>query len=216
MKPMKITIHFLRPPLIAAVTTLLAGALFAQAQNNPDAPRPRPGGPPDGAPPGDAQRGERPAYGGFNGQRPGGGFNDPNMTEEQRTALREAMEANREETKDTAEKLMKTRREFAELVAAEKTDADAIRKKAEEIGKLEGELGITRAKMLGKLRPVLSKEQFDRLKMMAGGGTGPGFQGRPQGNGESRRPGGPDAQSSDAPRRPRTAEGQPGKPGPKP
>ena len=196
----------------------LALACTAPAQDKPD---PTKRGPADGQrpPPGEFRGGQRPAQDGQrqpqdgqrqpqDGQRPGGqgnfGGGRPQgdntfsiLNDEQRNALREAFGANGDQMRDISEKLMTARKSLQEALWAEKIDTDGIRKKAEEIAKLEGESAVLRAKAFAKIRPMLSADQIERMKSApAFGGPGPGqgqgqFQGRPQG--------GPD--------------GQPGQPG---
>ena len=59
-----------------------------------------------------------------------------------------------------------TRRDLQEAIHAEKVDEQVIRAKAAEIGKLEGDLAVIRAKAFAKLRPTLTPEQLARMKNM--------------------------------------------------
>ena len=184
-------------PLFSACAAL---ALPLVAQEKRDDAPPRPNGQ---RPPGVGVRDP----GSPDGQRPGqfqgrGADFMATLTEEQREVVREAFQANGEKMRELGEQLMAARKTMQEAVWAEKLDADLIRKKAEEMGKIEGEFAVLRAQGFAKLRPLLSAEQLEKIKAspMFGGGQGM-FQGRPRGDapeggprpqGEVRRPGGGD------------------------
>ncbi|MBI5774062.1 MAG: periplasmic heavy metal sensor [Verrucomicrobia bacterium] len=209
------------------LATLLAAGSAAFAQNDPPRPpRPdqaererspqrRPGGDQPGQPGGQ--------FGGQRGGGFGGGmmFNDPSLTEEQRTAIREATESIGDEMREVMERMGKTRRDLQEAIYAEKVDQDLIRKRAAEVGKAEGEMSIVRATIFAKIRPKLTAEQIERMKnpQPFGGGQ---FRGqrpdgdrppgarpdgdqpgrRPEADQPRRRPGTGDQPAPDRPRRP--------------
>src|SRR5262245_45558963 len=70
------------------------------------------------------------------------------LTEEQRASLREAMEKQRDKMRQHEEKLRDARRELLQASIAEKFDEDVVRQKALEIGKLDAELTVLRAKAM--------------------------------------------------------------------
>lgn len=76
------------------------------------------------------------------------------------------MEASRKEAGPLEEKMRTARRELQEAIHAEKVDEQVIHEKAAEIGKLEGDLAVIRAKAFAKIRPSLSPEQLARMKNM--------------------------------------------------
>src|SRR6185295_12841578 len=115
-------------------TTIFGWVFTASAEPAP------PGGPERPSPPAEPRR-ERPPG---NFQRPGP--QDPSLSEDQRTALRETMEASRKEAGPLEEKMRAARRELQEAIHAEKVDEPAIREKAAAVGKLEGDLAVIRAK----------------------------------------------------------------------
>jgi Spy/CpxP family protein refolding chaperone len=86
------------------------------------------------------------------------------LTEEQRLSFREALEAQRDQARALDEKLRAARKEVVAAGLAEKFDEDAVRKKAQEVGKLEAELSVLRAKALSKVKPPLSAEQIEQIK----------------------------------------------------
>ena len=86
------------------------------------------------------------------------------LTEEQRESFRQAMESQREQMRPFEEKLRDARKEMIAAGLAEKFDEDAVRKKALEVGKLEAELSVLRAKALTKVKPALSAEQIEQIK----------------------------------------------------
>jgi len=89
------------------------------------------------------------------------------------------------------EKSSKLRRELDEAMLAEKFDEVLFRKKSAELGELEAERSLIRARAFAKVRPSLTGEQLERMKnmraemgrgqMQRGPGPGPGEGGfRPQ------------------------------------
>jgi Spy/CpxP family protein refolding chaperone len=111
------------------------------------------------------------------GDRPGGGFQPGGMgggqflpmlqrvlTEEQRASLRSAMEAQREKARDLEEKLRDARRELLKASVLDPFDEDSVRSKALEVGKLDAEMTVLRAKAFAKMKPALSPEQIEQFK----------------------------------------------------
>ena len=86
------------------------------------------------------------------------------LTEEQRTSLREAAAAQGEQSREQELKLRAARKEMLNLSLTETFDEAAVRAKALEVGKLEAELTVLRAKALSQMRPPLSPEQIEQLK----------------------------------------------------
>jgi Spy/CpxP family protein refolding chaperone len=86
------------------------------------------------------------------------------LTEEQRVSFREAMEAQRDQIRALEEKLHEAHKEAIAAGLKATFDEDAVRKKALEVGRLEAELAVLRARALGKVKPPLSAEQIDRIK----------------------------------------------------
>ena len=86
------------------------------------------------------------------------------LTDEQRASFRDAMEKQRDKTRDLEEKLRDARKDLFQASIAEKFDEDAIRKKALEVGKLEAEQTVLRAKAMSQMKPALSSEQLEKLK----------------------------------------------------
>ena len=134
---------------------LLAGSLIALAQPAPDEkPGTRPGPPREG---GFQQRLQSiVSRGDFAAVRV--------LTEEQRDSFRQTMEDQRDQMRGFEEKLRATRKEMIAAGLAETFDEDAVRKKALEVGRLEAELIVLRAKALAKVKPALSAEQIKQIK----------------------------------------------------
>ena len=61
------------------------------------------------------------------------------------------------------------RQELQEAIHAEKIDEQVIRDKAADVGKIEGNLAVIRAKAFAKIRPSLTPEQLARMKRFAPG-----------------------------------------------
>ena len=74
------------------------------------------------------------------------------LTEEQREKLRSINEKAREEQQETRKQLQAARSELERLIRAGEVDEGAIRKQAEAIGKLEGDLVVLRAKQSAQYR----------------------------------------------------------------
>jgi len=107
---------------------------------------------------GAAARRERPAF--WQG--------DASLSEEQRKAVREVAQAIRRENREHFEKLRRSRRELEEAVFAPVPDESAIKARAAEVGRLEGEIAVARARHIARIRPQLSPEQLERLKSLRG------------------------------------------------
>lgn len=189
--------------MLPGFAALCFTASLLTAQVNPDGQR-RPGAPP-GERPANPPEGERQGVRGPRGDRPPGegpgggnfGFN-LNLTEEQRTAFREASESVREEMTELSERMRDARREFQELIYAEKPDAKKIQKQAEVVGKIDGELAVVRSKVFTKVRSKLTEEQIEQMKRMPGEFAFRAFQGG-FGREGFRGPGGPRPPGDGAP-----------------
>lgn len=154
-----------------AAAVLLHSRPAALAQPNPEAPNRRP--PPAGA----DRRGDRPQP----GFQPGRALPmlERVLTEEQRESLRAAMESQRDQMRSLEGKIRAARQALMKASLAEKFDEDAVRAQALEVGKLDAELTVLRAKAMSKVQPPLSKEQIGKLlnpppREMDGPPDGPG------------------------------------------
>jgi Spy/CpxP family protein refolding chaperone len=167
--------HKLRFASLLTASSLCALTVFAQ---------PAPDEKPGNRPPAGRQfpRGDRPG-GGFQPGGMGGGQFLPMLqrvlTEEQRTSLRSAMEAQREQARALEEKLRDARRELLKASVLDPFDEDGVRSKALEVGKLDAEMTVLRAKAFSQMKPALSKEQIEELRnpppMDGGGNRGENF-----------------------------------------
>jgi Spy/CpxP family protein refolding chaperone len=101
------------------------------------------------------------------------------LTPEQRTQMRQAMEANHEQTEELQEQIRAARKELLELQLAEKLDEAAFRTKSAEIIKAQAEVELFNARAFAKVRPSLTAEQLEQI--------------RGELNRQSRRYGGPEA-----------------------
>jgi Spy/CpxP family protein refolding chaperone len=111
------------------------------------------------------------------------------LTDEQRAAWRETMQAQQEKTRELMAKIREVRRAIIEASLAEPFDEAAIRKQAEAIGKAEADLAVLRAKALSEIKPPLTPEQREKLKNPPPVEPGPGQGMRPLRG--PRGPGGP-------------------------
>jgi Spy/CpxP family protein refolding chaperone len=190
------TLKYLNLCVVFGAVVLAAPAQPAGEQG-PDAPR-RPG------PPGEGGRGQRMMQ---VQPRPGGFPIEAVLTPEQRMEFRDEMSPHREKLRELEEKQGTLRREFEEALFAEKLDEKTVREKSAAMAEVEAERSLIRARAFAKIRPSLSEDQLERLKMMrADAGRGPrmvdgGFR-RVQEGGP-----GPDDRL-ERPRRPRPPEGE--------
>lgn len=107
------------------------------------------------------------------------------LSEEQRTAVREIMQKHREEVEPLRTEMEARNAELQELVRAEAGEA-AIFAKLDEIGALRTEMMKKRMEMQLEVRAQLTdeqKEQFDERPFMTGGGRGRRGGGRGPGPG---------------------------------
>ena len=152
--------HSLSFAILLTASALCALTSFAQ---------PAPEGKPENRPPGGRQPQFRERMQGMiQRDGPGGGQFMPMvqrvLTEEQRTSLRSAMEAQREKSRELEEKMRDARRELLKASVLDKFAEDAVRSKALEVAKLEAELTVLRAKAFSEMKPALSQEQIEELK----------------------------------------------------
>ena len=138
-----------------ATAVLLHGLPSAFAQPDPEAPNHRP--PPAGV----DRRGDRPQPG-FQRDRtlP---ILERVLTGEQRESLHAAMESQRNSMRNVEEKVHDARQALMKASLAEKFDEATVRAKALEVGKLEAELAVLRAKTMSRIQPPLSQEQIERI-----------------------------------------------------
>ncbi len=140
------------------VSLLLPGFTLLSSAQEPNAPANRPGNRP---PPGNFQRGGPPR--GMRSLGPGQGLMSV-LTEEQRASLRNVMVAQRDKTRELEQKLRAARQELLAASFAAKVSEKVIREKGKEIGKLEAELAVLRARAFSKIQPPLSPDQIEQLK----------------------------------------------------
>jgi protein CpxP len=150
--------------MVAAIGLTAAGAAAVvhgqAAQGDADAPKVRHGRPGPGGPGGPL---------GFFGGRggPGGpGFGGPmallrglDLTDEQRTKVREVMEANREALKAVGDRLAAAHRAQDEAVTASPFDEQAIRAKAADVAEVMADAAVLRAKVHSEVFALLTPEQ---------------------------------------------------------
>ena len=90
------------------------------------------------------------------------------LTAEQQAAVQKAMADLRTESQTLYQKLGAARQAVEAAVNADKFDESAIRAKAAEIGKIEGDLAVLRGKNFDNLSKILSKEQLAQYKARGG------------------------------------------------
>jgi len=140
------------------VCLLLPGFTFWSSAQEPNAPGNPPGNRP---PPRNFERGGPPR--GMRSLGPGQGLMSV-LTETQRASLRDVMGAQRDKTRELGQKLRAARQELLAASLAAKVNEKVVRKKGAEIGKLEAEIAVLRARAFSKIQPPLSHDQIQRLK----------------------------------------------------
>ncbi len=139
----------------------------------------------------------------------------PDLNDEQRRVVQEAMMGSRAEIQELMEKNRQVRHALEEAMLADPPSPEMVEQRARAIGEIEARLAVVRARSLAKIRPHLMAEQFEQLRHSPMfGGMGPMAPGGPPAfRGEARegegRPGdgrGPRPEARDEVRRP-AAEG---------
>lgn len=85
------------------------------------------------------------------------------FTPEQTKAYKAAIDGSHEQMGALWQKLRTDRRELDKLATTEKADESAIRSKAADLGRTEGDLAVLKSKTLSQLRPHFSAPQMERL-----------------------------------------------------
>ena len=124
----------------------------AQAQPNPDHPRP---------PQGERQRDNRPDPRLQPG--PGALLMERVLTEDQRESMRAIMTSQREQMRGLQEKIRAARKELLKTSLADTFDEDTVRAKALAVAKLEAEVTVLRARAISQVQPSLSDEQIEQI-----------------------------------------------------
>ena len=97
------------------------------------------------------------------GGRLGERLADLQLTDEQKAALKAAVQKHQETMRPLADKLVTERRALQDLIHAEKLDEAAIRAQAGKVAAIEADLAVERAKIGQELRPTLTSEQLQKL-----------------------------------------------------
>lgn len=189
--------------LLLTAFALLSVAVLPAADPPPPPDAPRRPGSPGGAPPG-----QRFPVNPMN--RGGGGFPvERVLNEEQREQFREELQTQRSRMRELDEKGAMLRREYEEALFAEKLDEKLVREKAVALGELDADRALIRARAFAKIRPSLSQEQTERLRMLR---AEPRDGGPPEADFRRPRPGQPiprERLDRPRPRQPGEAEGDP-------
>ena len=120
------------------------------------------------------------------------------LTQEQRTKLRESMQATRAETTTLMEKLAEAQKEALKALLAKDVDEKAVRAKLEAVAKIQTDLTMLRLKAVKEVAATLTEEQKTQINerpgiaymMLLGSGGGMGGGQRGGGGGGGARGGG--------------------------
>jgi Spy/CpxP family protein refolding chaperone len=98
------------------------------------------------------------------------------LTDEQRTSLEQALQAQRDQLRDTETKIREARRQMFATGLAGKFDEDAVRKQASALANLEADMNVLRVKALSQIKPPLTSEQIEQIKNAPPPGLAPGVR----------------------------------------
>lgn len=87
-----------------------------------------------------------------------------NLTDEQRSQIREVVRGEKADIAKVAEKVWQKRNVLRDAVLADKPDEAAIRAAADDLGKAIGDAAVLGAKVVDKVKPVLTAEQRAQVK----------------------------------------------------
>ncbi len=88
------------------------------------------------------------------------------LSESQRTDIREVFQAHRAEIKAEVEKLRTARQEQTAAIHADAFDEDAIRAASAKVAAAQADLAVARAKIASEVREILTPEQRVKAKAM--------------------------------------------------
>lgn len=132
------------------------------------------------------------AFCGF-AQAPGGGGMGGMLTQEQRTKLRETMQASQDELAPLNTKLVAAQREALKAALAKEPDEKDVRAKIEAVAKIQTDIAMLRLKAVKEISPTLTDEQKTQMEERPGmlynmllGGGGMGMGGGRRGGGGGR------------------------------
>lgn len=152
---------------------LLAGAAPLVAQ---DAPQRRGPGPRMGGPGGPGRGG--PMHGGPLGL--GHGFQQLDLTDDQKAQLKSIAESHRDEFRQAGQKVGAAREAMRTLMESDAIDESAIRAKSAEVAAAEADVAILNAKVRQQSLQVLTSEQQAKLKELRASRPGPRMRRQPQ------------------------------------
>ena len=166
----------------AVAVSMVAATGYAQRGGGPagDGP-PRAAGP--GAPSG--PRPERPGRGGQRGRLggPAGPFAGLNLTEEQRTQVRDIMLKSRDEAGPLADQLQLARKDLRREIFADKRDNGRLRDLSGKVESLQKQVSEVRLKARTAMANVLTPEQRQQMRAMPRASIGAGPRGKRSGPG---------------------------------
>jgi Spy/CpxP family protein refolding chaperone len=124
-------------------------------------------------------------------QAPGGGAMGGVLTQEQRTKLRESMQASQADVAPLNEKLAAAQKEALKAALAKNPDEKVVRGKIEAVAKIQTDIAMLRLKAVKEVAPTITDEQKAQIderpgmtyNMLLGGGGGGAGGGRRGGAG---------------------------------
>ena len=103
----------------------------------------------------------------------GPGFRELDLTDDQKTQLKQIAESHRDEFRAAGEKVRAAHEGMRALMDADTIDESAIRAKSAEIGAADGEVMILNARVRKESLQVLTSEQLAKLKEQRESAAGP-------------------------------------------
>jgi Spy/CpxP family protein refolding chaperone len=86
------------------------------------------------------------------------------LTDEQRSSVVQAMQVQRDQSRELEQKLREARKELFTSGLDGKFDEEAVRKHALAVATLEAEMAVLRARAFSQVQPPLSPEQIEKIK----------------------------------------------------
>ncbi len=126
-------------------------------------------------------------------QAPGGGGMGGGLTQEQRTKMREAMQASQSELTQLNEKLAAAQKEAVTAALAKDANEKTVRAKIEAVARIQTDIAVLRFKGVKEISSTLTEDQKTRMLERPGMGYNVllgGFGGMGGGMGGGRRGGG--------------------------
>jgi Spy/CpxP family protein refolding chaperone len=89
---------------------------------------------------------------------------DLNVTDEQRSQIREVVAKHRDEIKPVVASVVEKRKALRQAVMANPVDEAAIRTASDNLAKVIGDAAVLASKVIAEIRPILTEEQIKKVQ----------------------------------------------------